>query len=160
MKHEVCDFDLEFFNIASLSKAVTTPFLALIPKIDHPHTLSKYRLISLIRSMYKIVSKLLGLRLKVLGRVISSCQSAFSPSTRILDGVLVVNEVTDLVKRRKYSCFLHKIGFEKAHDSVNWKFLGYMLGKLGFSTTWGKWINACICSSSVSVLRILMLKGG
>lgn len=78
--------------------------------MDHPQSLSEYRPISLIGigSMYKIVAKLLALRFKsVLGKVISSCQSAFLPSRQILDGVVVVNEMVDLVKKEKMSvCFL------------------------------------------------------
>jgi len=53
-------------------------FVALIPKNDHPRYLLEYRSISFIASMHKMISKLLALRLsKVLGFVISSCQSSF-----------------------------------------------------------------------------------
>jgi len=43
----------------------------------------------------------------------------------------------DELKRRKGSGVIVKLDFEKAYDSVNWEFLFYMLGKLGFC---GKWI--------------------
>jgi len=47
---------------------------------------------------------------------------------------------------------LVKVDFEKAYDSVNWKFLYYMLGRLGFKVKWINWIKACLESASVSVL--------
>lgn len=67
---------------------------------------------SLIGSMHKMISKLLALRLsKVLGSVISSCQSAFLLGRCILDGVVVANELVDLVKWSKRGCFMFKIDF-------------------------------------------------
>lgn len=120
LKFEVRDFLLEFYNNASFPKVVTATFIALIPKNDHPQSLSEYRPISLIGSMYKIVAKLLANRLKsVLAKVISATQSAFLPDRQILDGVVVVNELVDLAKRRKDPCFLLKVDFEKAYDSVS-----------------------------------------
>lgn len=120
LKFEVCDFIQEFYTNASFPKAITATFLALIPKKDHPQSLSEYRPISSIGSMYKIVAKLVANRLKsVLGKVISSSQSAFLPGRQILDRVVVVNELLDLAKKRKDQCLLPKVDFEKAYDSVS-----------------------------------------
>lgn len=75
-------------------------FITLILKNDHTQGLGEYRLIYLIGSVYKILAKVLASRLKkVLPNVISKCQSAFLRERHILDGVVVVNEVVDLVKR-------------------------------------------------------------
>ncbi|MCH91947.1 LINE-1 reverse transcriptase like, partial [Trifolium medium] len=102
VKPEVMNFVEEFFVTAILPKAITSSFLTLIPKKDHPESLSDYRPICLIGCLYKILSKLLANRLKrVLGKLISPCQSAFLPSRQILDGVVVLNEIIDLAKRRK-----------------------------------------------------------
>ncbi|GAU24019.1 hypothetical protein TSUD_328220 [Trifolium subterraneum] len=85
---------------AALPKVVIASFLTLIPKKDHPQDLFDYRPICLIGSLYKILSKILANRLKkVLGKLISSCQTAFLPQRQILDGMLVLNEVIDLAKR-------------------------------------------------------------
>lgn len=120
IKNEVCDYVQEFFYNARFPKAFTASFIALIPKTDHPQSLSEYRPISLIESMYKILAKLLALRFKsILGKVISRCQPTFLPSRQILDGVVVVNEMIDLVKKRKDGCLLLKMEFEKAYDSVS-----------------------------------------
>lgn len=103
--------------------------------------------------MYKIVAKLLAVRFKsVLGKVISRCQSAFLPGRQILDGVVVVIEMIDLVKKRKDECLLLKMDFEKAYNSVSWNFLDYMLGRLGFNSMWRKWMKVCVVSGSISVL--------
>lgn len=81
LKGEICDFIQEFYVNACLPKAITVSFLTLIPKKDHPQSLSDYKPILLISSLYKIIAKLLALRLtRVLGKVISLCQSAFLPN--------------------------------------------------------------------------------
>jgi hypothetical protein len=69
----------------------------------------------------------------VIGKLISKVQSAFVPNRQILDGVLVINELLDLAKRRKDKCLMFKVDFERAYDTVNWQFLDYMLGRMGFA---------------------------
>ncbi|GAU16263.1 hypothetical protein TSUD_298950 [Trifolium subterraneum] len=113
VKKDLMNFLAEFHEKAALPKVVTASFLTLIPKKDHPHDLFDYRPICFIGSLYKILSKILANRLKkVLGKLISSCQSAFLPQRQISDGVLVLNEVIDLAKRRKDNCLLFKVDFE------------------------------------------------
>jgi len=56
----------------------------------------------------------------------------------ILDSVLVANETIDEAKRINKSCIVFKPGFKKAYDSVNWEYLVYMMGSLGFNTKWVK----------------------
>jgi hypothetical protein len=153
IKHDIMNFLNEFFGSATLPKAFTASFLTLIPKKDHPQALSDYRPICLISSMYKILSKLLAGRLKhVLGKLISHNQSAFIPDRQILDGVLVVNELIDLAKRRKDKCLFFKVDFERAYDTINWQFLDYMMSRMGFADGWRRWIKACVFNSSMFVL--------
>lgn len=150
---DVIAFVNEFHHNAQLPKAITSSFLALIPKIKNPQMLSEFRPISLISSLYKIISKLLASRLKpFLGNLISKFQSAFIPNRQILDGVLVVNEIVDSAKRGKDSCLLLKIDFEKAFDSVSWDYLASIMNLMGFCPVWMSWIKACIFTTSVSVL--------
>ncbi|CAJ2637088.1 unnamed protein product [Trifolium pratense] len=153
VKFDIMDFFSEFYNKSSLPKAITASFIALIPKKDHPQVLSDYRPICLVSSLYKILSKVLAARLKkVLGKLISKVQSAFLPNRQILDGVLVVNELLDLAKRRKDKCLFFKVDFERAYDTVNWNFLEYMMVRMGFAEGWRQWIRACVFQSSMSVL--------
>jgi hypothetical protein len=153
VKHDVLAFLNEFHVNAILPKGMTTSFLTLVPKKDHPQDLFDYRPICLIGSMYKILSKLLANRMKrVLGKLISICKSAFLPQRQILDGVVVLNELIDLAKRRKDECFLFKVDFGRAYDTVSWLFLERMMVKMGFADGWLKWMRACIFDSSMSIL--------
>ncbi|MCH80366.1 LINE-1 reverse transcriptase like, partial [Trifolium medium] len=71
---------------------------------------------------------------------------------QILDGVVVLNEVIDLAKRRKDNCLLFKVDFERAYDTVSWNYLERMMVKMGFAEKWMHWMRACIFNSSMSVL--------
>jgi hypothetical protein len=134
---DIMAFLSEFHGNASLPKAITASFLTLVPKKDHPQCLSDYRPICLVSSLYKILAKVLANRLKkVLGKLISKAQSAFLPNREILDGVLVVKELLDLAKRRKDKSLMFKVDFERAYDTVNWKFLDYMMVRMGFAGEW------------------------
>jgi hypothetical protein len=125
VKKDAVDFLCEFYENAILPKAVTASFLTLVPKKDHPQGLFDYRPICLIGSLYKTLSKLLANRLKgVLGKLISKCQSVFLPHRQILNRVVVLNEILDLAKRRKDTCLLFKVDFERAYDTVSWSSWG------------------------------------
>ncbi|PNX83328.1 ribonuclease H, partial [Trifolium pratense] len=71
---------------------------------------------------------------------------------QILDGVVVLNEVIDLAKRRKDSCLLFKVDFERAYDTISWSYLERMMVKMGFARKWMCWMRACIFNSTMSVL--------
>lgn len=107
----------------------------------------------MIGSLYKILAKTLAGRLKqVLGNIISEGQGAFLLGRHILEGVVVVNEVLDLAKRKKRRCLALKVDFEKTYHSVTWSFIDYMLMRLGFNSTWRKWMSGCYTANSISVL--------
>lgn len=63
-------------------------------------SLKDFRPISLIGSLYKVISKVLVRRLKsVVGKLISKNQSAFLKDRFILDGVVALNEIIEDAKK-------------------------------------------------------------
>ena len=78
LKDDVMRFLVEFHRNGRLAKGINSTFIALNPKVDSPQRLNDYRPISLLGSMYKIMSKLFSNRLRsVIGFVVSDSQSAF-----------------------------------------------------------------------------------
>jgi hypothetical protein len=137
LKREIMGLFHEFIESAKLPSNFASYFITLIPKILSPHKICDFRLISLLGSLYKLVSKVLAKRLgKVMDSIISKNQLAFIKGRHLADGVVVVNEVVDLAKRTKKECVIFKVDFEKAYDSVSWSFLDYMLRRVGFGDKW------------------------
>lgn len=49
-----------------------------------------------------------------------------------MDEVLMFNEIIDQTKTEKRICLLLKVDFEKAYDSVSFKFLRLVMKRMGF----------------------------
>ncbi|GKV50356.1 hypothetical protein SLEP1_g57064 [Rubroshorea leprosula] len=153
IEKDIVDFVQEFSRNGKLVRGLNSSFIVLIPKKDNPIDLKDYRPISLIGSLYKILSKVLANRIKkVLPKVISGTQSAFLGGRQITDGILILNEVVEEIRRKKIGSFIFKADFEKAYDSVNWVFLDEMMRRLGFGEKRRLWIKECLQTASASVL--------
>ncbi|GJS33617.1 RNA-directed DNA polymerase, eukaryota, reverse transcriptase zinc-binding domain protein [Tanacetum coccineum] len=128
-------------------------FITLIPKVSNPIHITDFRPISLIGIHYKIIAKVLVNRLsRLINKIVSPEQTTFIVNRQILDGPLILSEVIDWYKKRKKKMLLFKVDFEKAFDSVRWRYLDFMLCNLGFGLTWRSWIKACFESSRTSIL--------
>ena len=84
---------MEFFQNGKILKSWNHTFIALIPKGEVQEEWKDYRPISLCNVCYKIISKLLVLRLKkILPRLISMEQGGFVEVRQILDGIIIAHE--------------------------------------------------------------------
>ena len=79
--------------------ALNATFITLIPKCDKPTTLGDYRTISLCNLIYKTISKLVAIRLKVvLDKDISKHQFGFLHDMQIIEPIGIVQEVLHTIK--------------------------------------------------------------
>jgi hypothetical protein len=153
---EVCEAVLAFLNFGHMNGSINATNIVLIPKVNAPSSVTEFRPISLCNVIYKIISKVLANRLKVvLPTVISQNQSAFLPGRLITDNIIAAYETLHTMQTRLWS----KVGFmgikldmSKAYDRVEWDFLEAVMGKMGFSERWVSLIMICVRSVTYSIV--------
>lgn len=152
----ICREIQQFFRTWTLAATVNHTYVRLIPKNLEATTAADFRPIALCNIYYKIISKLLSLRLKkVLSSIISENQSAFIPGRSITDNVLITHEVLHYLKTttaKKQCSMTVKTDMSKAYDRLEWKFVAKVMERLGFHSKWIGWIMECISTVSYSYL--------
>ncbi|CAB4299175.1 unnamed protein product [Prunus armeniaca] len=113
--------------------------------------MTQWRLIALCNLVYKIISKILTARLKVLlPEIISLNQSAFIEDRLITDNILIVHEILHSLKKEGElgrSSLALKLDMAKTYDRVEWPFVEHMMRRLGIDLSFGvgSW-SACLLS--------------
>jgi hypothetical protein len=156
MHVEVCAAILSFLNMGNMDPCINTTHIALIPKVATLGCVTDFRPISLCNIIYKLISKVLANRLKVVLLDIISCfQSAFIPGRMINDNILAAYETMHSMQTRMWS----KVGFmglkidmSKAYDRVEWEFLEASMLRMGFDDRWVHLIMTCVRSVSYLVV--------
>ncbi|XP_021612884.1 uncharacterized protein LOC110615349 [Manihot esculenta] len=130
-------------------------FIVLILKKQKLEFVFDLRLISLCNMIDKIVTKVIGNRLKlVLGDVILEIQSAFVPHHLISDNFLIAYEVHHYLHRKtqgRVGYAAIKADMSKAYDRVEWHFLHQLMLWLGFDEHWVHSFMSFITSAQYSV---------
>ena len=100
--NEVIDAVLDFLHTGHMMLDINYTHKFLIPKVKKPEKMADFRPISLCNVIYKIISKVLVNRLKlILPQLISPTQNAFVLGRLITDNVLVAYETLHAMHIRK-----------------------------------------------------------
>ncbi|KAL0376653.1 UNVERIFIED_CONTAM: LINE-1 retrotransposable element O protein [Sesamum calycinum] len=133
---DVTSCALNLLNSLVMPPSLNATNIVLILKCKHPEYLTQFRPISLCNVVYKIASKAIANRLKVLlDRIISPFQSAFVPGRLITDNVLLAFELNHFLNTKTkggQGYMVLKLDVSKAYDKVEWAFLKQVMLKLGF----------------------------
>lgn len=150
---EVTQAVLEFFYSGNLLKQWNATTMVLIPKITNASSTADFRPISCLNTVYKVISKLLASRLKmILPQVISQSQSAFMPGRLLAENVLLA---TDLVQgyntANSSPRAMLKVDLRKAFDTIRWDFIIDSLKALSIPLKFIRWVYQCISTASFTI---------
>ena len=131
------------FKKEKMSTSLRQCIIVCLPKPNKDRSLIKnWRPISLLSVIYKLASGVIAKRLKdVLDTIISKCQNGFVPGRHISDSTRLIYDIMYKTEVNKQSALLMLIDFEKAFDSLSWKFLYKILEMFGFDKNFIKWVK-------------------
>lgn len=93
----VIRFALEFFTTCILLRELNDALLVLIAKVDRPEKITQFRPISLCNVLFKTITKVMVMRLKLIG----PAQSSFILGSLSTDNIFVVQEAVHSMREKK-----------------------------------------------------------
>ncbi|KAG7551702.1 Ribonuclease H domain [Arabidopsis thaliana x Arabidopsis arenosa] len=151
----VTRFVLGFFETGELPQSTNDALLVLIAKVAKPDRITQFRPVSLCNVLFKIITKMMVIRLKsVISKLIGPAQASFIPGRLSIDNIVVVQEAVHSMRRKKgrKGWMLLKLDLEKAYDRIRWDFLEETLLTAGLSVEWTNRIMACVTGPSMRIL--------
>ena len=112
-----------------LTRSMKKSVISLSIRKKDKTNLKNFRPISVLNVDYKIISKALANRLKVVMSSIISPEQSCVPGRDIVDDIMSVRDVIDLVTLNNKEGFLIKLDQEKAFDRVSHSFMFNVLNK-------------------------------
>ena len=144
----------EGFIRGELSSTQKEGVIVCIPKADKPRdNIKNWRPISLLNVVYKIGSACLANRLKnVLPSIIHEDQTGFIKNRYLGDNVRLIYDLIDYLNVTNKPGLLLCLDFEKAFDSLSWKFMFKALEAFGCGPDFCRWIRIFYANVKSSVL--------
>eukprot|EP00253_Pinus_taeda_P011270 PITA_11270 len=153
VKNDIWEIVEDSRRSKTILKSLNSTFIALVPKVEEANTPENFRPIALCNVIYKIISKVIANRLKmILPGIISQEQSGYVEGRQILDNILLAQEMIHSLHSRKAAGMLMQLDLSKAYDKVSWTYLEAILDTFEFSKPWIKWILALIKSPRYSIM--------
>eukprot|EP00253_Pinus_taeda_P035520 PITA_35520 len=110
IKWEVWKLVEESRSMRWMYPGLNATFIALIPKSENSNSLEKFKPIALCNIIYKIVSKVIALRLKpILPLIISPEQSGYVEGRQITGGIILTHEIIHSLKQTKKPAWIRWI---------------------------------------------------
>jgi len=140
------------FNKGKMSKGLNKSLIALMSKISGPRKVKDFRPISLLGGVYKIITKIMANRIRLLvPKLVHPYQSGFVHGRSLAETCLSIwSGVEEGPKVGEF--VLLKEDFEKAYDRVEWRFLEMCLRIMNFGSKFCSWVRGILGNVSAVVL--------
>eukprot|EP00253_Pinus_taeda_P023384 PITA_23384 len=143
----------EYRKKGEVDNPFNATFIALIPKKENLDTFEDYKPISLCNCIYKIIAKLIAVRIKpILSRCITNEQFGFLDGPQIHEAIGVAQETIHSVKQLKRKGAVIKIDLSKAYDRINWVYIRMLLTHLRFKYDFIRWIMGFISNVNFAII--------
>ncbi|KAL2620271.1 hypothetical protein R1flu_000476 [Riccia fluitans] len=130
---DVVGFVHKFWETRKLAWKQQTGVIKLIPKEGDRQRIKNWRPLTLLNAGYKLVSKLMVNRMRlVLPEIVDTQQKGFIQGRKLTDSVLNFLLCQEWVEKCQQEMLFIKLDFEKAYDWVNHKYLWQVMETTGF----------------------------
>ena len=117
---EIMSLFANFHKKDLFEKSLNATFISLLPKVARAEDINKFRPISLVESVYKILAKVLASRLRIaIGKVVGPYQHAFISGRQVLEAALIAKECVDSFLKANLLRVICKLDIEKAYIHVS-----------------------------------------
>ncbi|KAL6224831.1 hypothetical protein ACLB2K_003686 [Fragaria x ananassa] len=142
-----------FFRTGKLPSSFNSSIIILIPKVEHADCIKNFRPIALANFIFKIIPKIISLRLTdIASRIISPQQHAFVKGRNISDCIMTTSECFNLLDNKCYGGNVAiKVDITKAFDTLSWDFLAHVLQTFGFHHVFVTWVRNLLHSAKLSL---------
>ena len=143
------------YNASEMSISQRRGVITLVPKEDADlASLNNWHPITLLNLDYKIVFKIIARRIeKVLPLLICSDQSGFVKGRYIGQKVRLIDNILEETKLQNTPGILLQLVFQKAFDTIEWKFIQNAIAFFNFCDSIQRWIQTFYSNIQSSVLN-------
>ena len=140
------------FNKGELSYTQRQGIITLLHKGNNREELKNWRPITLTNTDYKILAKVLAVRLgEVIQKLVSGDQVGYMKNRNIATVIRSIDDVINYINKKGDTRYLLALDYTKAFDSISKPFMLHAFKVFGFGENFQKWISVLTNNGQSSI---------